>query len=857
MKESPAGEEHLAHYRLIEKIGEGGMGVVFKAWDTRLERVVALKLISREIVQKHDPSRARLLREARLASALNHPNIATIYGLEEADGRDIIVMEYVQGPTLRQRLRAGPIEVRDVLDIAVAIADALGEAHADGVVHRDVKPENIILSPRGHPKVMDFGLAKLFRGESGGARSERGAEITQISTDGVAVGTVAYMSPEQATGKAVDARTDVFSFGLVLYEMLTREPAFSGDSDVDVLYEILHHDPRPIAELNADAPADLQAIVDRCTAKETAARYATARDVCADLKRARISLDVQRARTLHTLFSISREMTAILDLEPLLERIATLVKSLIDYDVLGIFRLDPDGRRLSWLGGSGYQPDRARETEYPADRGICGRVVRTREAVCIGDVARDPDYYPPNGEPYRSNLAVPLIHMDRVIGVLNMESRRAHFFTTEHVTVISTLAGPIAAAMENARLFEESRRQALALETLHGIGREVASILDLDFLLDRVGDLTRRVIDHELFTIFLLDEKTGKFSWRTAIGYDPTWVAERDIRLGEGIISRAALGREPVIVGDVASDPDYIIPRTLDGRVPRSELAVPLVVQDRVLGVIALESVEPEHFRPEHGRMMAILASQVATAIENAQLYREIKDRARVREEEAERIRKRFESYVTPHIAEQLFRDPRGKTLAGERRSVTVLVADIRGFTPLAEALPAEVVVAFLQEFFSVMTHVVFKFEGTVDKFLGDSLMAFYGAPVAHDPRYGPSDAQRAVFAALDMRDVFTRLRDKWWARHAEFGSLELCTGVNTGTGLLGNMGSDKRVEYTAVGAAVNQAFRLCRESRPGEIRIGARTHAGINEDVEVVALGEMSLSDPEAHLVVGLKYLS
>src|SRR6266850_2410109 len=172
-REPPAGGEHLAHYRLIEKIGEGGMGVVFKAWDTRLERVVALKLISREIVQKHDPSRARLLREARLASALNHPNIATIHGLEEAGGRDIIVMEYVQGPTLRQRLRTGPIEVRDVLDIAVALADALGEAHADGVVHRDVKPENIILTPRGHPKIMDFGLAKLFRGDSQDPGRER------------------------------------------------------------------------------------------------------------------------------------------------------------------------------------------------------------------------------------------------------------------------------------------------------------------------------------------------------------------------------------------------------------------------------------------------------------------------------------------------------------------------------------------------------------------------------------------------------------------------------------------------------------------------------------------------------------
>ncbi|HZE89737.1 MAG TPA: GAF domain-containing protein, partial [Verrucomicrobiae bacterium] len=685
-----------------------------------------------------------------------------------------------------------------------------------GVIHRDVKPENVILSPRG-PKVMDFGLAKLSFPETGGAVGDDARQVTQISTAGMAVGTVAYMSPEQAIGKPVDARTDVFSFGVVLYEMLTREPAFSGDSDVDVLYEILHHAPRPIADINPDSTADIQAIVDRCTAKDAASRYGNAREACDELKRARISLDVQRARTLHTLFTISREMTAILDLEPLLQRIATVVKSLIDYDVLGIFRVDATGEGLNWIGGSGYAPERARHTVYRADRGVCGRVLRTREPVAIGDVTRDPDYYPPNGEAYLSNLAVPLIHMDRVLGVLNMESRRAHVFTSEHVTIMSTLAGPIAAAMENARLFEQSRAQALALETLHEVGREVASILDVDFLLDRIGAITRRVIDHDLFTIFLLDEKTGLFSWRTAVGYDPAWIAEREIRLGEGIISRAVQAREVVLVDDVSQDPDYVPPRTLDGRVPRSELAVPLVAQDRVLGVLALESVEPGHFTAEHGRLAGILANQVATAIENAQLYREIQDRARAREEAADQVRRRFESYVTPHIAEQVFRDPKGKTLAGERRLVTVLVADVRGFTPLAEAAPAEAVVSFLQEFFSVMTHVVFKFEGTVDKFLGDALMAFYGAPVAHDPRYGPSDAQRAVFAALDMRDAFIRLRDRWWARDAAFGALDLAIGINTGTCLLGNMGSDKRVEYTAVGDVVNLAFRLCREAAAGE----------------------------------------
>jgi adenylate cyclase len=316
--------------------------------------------------------------------------------------------------------------------------------------------------------------------------------------------------------------------------------------------------------------------------------------------------------------------------------------------------------------------------------------------------------------------------------------------------------------------------------------------------------------------------------------------------------------RAAVIVDETSADRDYIAPRTLDGRTPRSELAVPLVAQDRVMGVIAIESVEPGHFTTEHARLMTILASQVAVAMENADLYREVRDQARARQEEADRIRRRFESYVTPHIAEQLFRDPRSKALVGERRTVSVLVADIRGFSPLAEALPSEVVVEFLQEFFSLMTHVVFKYEGTVDKFLGDALMALYGAPVAHDPRYGPSDTQRAVFASLDMRDAFKRLRDKWWARHAEFGSLELCVGISTGICLLGNMGSDKRVEYTAVGPIVNQAFQLCREAAGAEIRIAGRTLADVHEDVRVEPIGESgSKAQSTPHRVVGLKYLT
>jgi GAF domain-containing protein/predicted Ser/Thr protein kinase len=850
----PEDGKTLAHFTLIEQIGQGGMGVVHKAWDTRLERVVALKVLPPDTIGR-GTSQARLLREAQIASALNHPNIATIYGLEQDDGQQIIAMEYVQGPTLAERLRAGPMEVREALDISVQIADALGEAHANGVVHRDIKPPNIILTPRGHPKVMDFGLAKLLSPKKSAVAT---SAATRLTAEGIPMGTAAYMSPEQALGKEVDARADIFAFGLVLYEMLTRQPAFSGDSDVDLLYEIIHHQPRPAYDVNPDIPSDLQAIVDRCLAKDPEARYPSGKELCEELKLARINLDIQRTRTLHTLFTVSREMTSILDIEPLLERVATVMKGLIDYDMLGIFRVDEAANRLEWLGGAGYIPDRARMTEYKANVGVCGRAIRTRQPILLGDVGRDPDYYAPNGKAYASNLVVPLLHMDRVIGVLNMESHRPHFFTNEHLTVMSTLGGQIAVAIENARLFEETRRHSLAMAMLIEIGREIASILDLDSLLDQVGALTRRVIDYELFTIFLLDQKTGRFTWRTAIGYDPAYVRERELQLGEGVISRAVEQREAILVDDVSKDPGYLAPRTLDGRIPRSELAVPLVVQDRVLGVLTLESVEPGHFNKEHAQLMTVLASQVAVAIENARLYREIRDRARAREEEAERIRRRFESYVTPHIAEQVFNDPTGKILAGERRPVTVLVADIRGFTALSERLPPPDAARFLREFFSLMTHVVFKYEGTVDKFLGDALMALYGAPVPHDPRFGPSDPQRAVFAALDMRDAFARLRDKWWAQHPEFGGLELTLGISTGIGLLGNLGSDKRVEYTTIGPSVNQAFRLCRDAAPGEIRIDGRTQEDVDEEVRVEPVRAISSpDDPLSHLVMGLKLFS
>jgi eukaryotic-like serine/threonine-protein kinase len=225
----------LAHFRIVEKLGEGGMGVVYKATDEKLRRTVALKVLPASFADDVE-RRSRLLREARAAGAVTHPNIATVYEIDEADGHIFIAMEYVDGESLRDDLATGPLAVPEALRIALQIAHALGEAHDAGVVHRDLKPENVILGKNGQVKLVDFGLAKQGRDEATTRSAlEQMKTATQVTGAGKLLGTPAYMSPEQARGKEVDARTDVFAFGVMLFEMITGERPFQGESVTDVL----------------------------------------------------------------------------------------------------------------------------------------------------------------------------------------------------------------------------------------------------------------------------------------------------------------------------------------------------------------------------------------------------------------------------------------------------------------------------------------------------------------------------------------------------------------------------------------------------------------------------------------------
>ncbi len=545
----------------------------------------------------------------------------------------------------------------------------------------------------------------------------------------------------------------------------------------------------------------------------------------------------RRVADLEHILQISQILTSTLQLEPLLQIITQAATELTDTEASSILLLDKNTNELRFEAVSGSKREKLKRIAVPLESSIAGWIVREGKFLVVPDVRQDPRFYPlvdeVTGFGTRSILGVPLQVRGQVIGALEALNKTGDgVFTRDDMHILSTLATHAAIAIENARLCEKMAARMREATVLHRVSTRLIRTLNLDQLLEDILEALQRAFGYLNCALLLVDEDAEELYIKAARGYSPELMAAGRIKIGqEGIAGWAAANKVVLNVPDVTRDPRCVrwVKET------RSEIAVPMLIGDEVIGVLDAQSPEVNAFNEDDLRVLSSVAAQTAIAIERARLYgktQQKKKRLEVErereEQEKQRIRELFQRYVAPAVVERLIEGMDQVTLGGERQIVTTLFADIRGFTSFSETRIPEELIETLNHYLSLAAQAVLEQEGTLDKFMGDAVMAIFNAPLPQ-----PDHTLRAVRAALAMKEAIATF-------HQELDSevrLNFGVGINVGEAVVGNIGAAKLMNYTAIGDSVNLAKRLQENAEAGQILLSQSAYDAVREHVRAKSL--------------------
>ena len=529
---------------------------------------------------------------------------------------------------------------------------------------------------------------------------------------------------------------------------------------------------------------------------------------------------------LRILQQVSQVAIAPFNFNRILDAMMDRVMEAMHTDAGSIILKNEDTGFLEFKVTKGEKAEEIKKYKLKVGEGIAGWVFKNRRPVIANNVYRDKRFKASISQKLRYEthniLCTPLLVKNKAIGVLEVINKKSNF-VDDDLRILNILANNISIIIENARLFNTSLKKISELNTLSEISRNINSILDLDPLLNVVMNNATEVMKAEVSSVLLLDEDKKELIFRIALGEKGEKVKKIKLKVGEGIAGWVAKTGKPIIVNDVKNEPRFnqAVDRKT-GFKTRSILCVPLYSKEKIIGVIQVIN-KKDHlpFTKENEELLNTFACHAAIAIENAKLYENIR--------EEERKRGIYQRFLSPQIVDEVMNKAKTISLGGRRQNVTILFSDIRGFTEITEAKPPEYIVDLLNEYFGEMIDIIFKYGGTLDKFIGDGLMAVFGTPI-----YYKDHAKRGMAAALEMQERLKALN----MRNRKRGFVEFAVGIgiNTGSVIAGNIGSEKRMEYTVVGNGVNIANRLEGLAQGGQILITESTYnelKGLKLDVE------------------------